>query len=159
MAIDTSKLTGRRTLKFNSLDDIIADVEKLNQSKIRAIGNWSPGQVLEHVTIVMDYCLDGTPFTSPWYVRVLSFFFKKRFLTKPMPAGFALPEHAAKHLLPKETSWEDGLAHFRKAMDRMKTIAERKRSPFMGELTREEWDMLHCRHCELHLSFLVPEQA
>ena len=26
----------------------------------------------------------------------------------------------------------------------------------LGELTREQSDQLHCRHCELHLSFLVP---
>ena len=25
------------------------------------------------------------------------------------------------------------------------------------ELTREQWDQLHCRHAELHLSFLTPE--
>ena len=28
---------------------------------------------------------------------------------------------------------------------------------FLGAMTREQWDQLHCRHAELHLSFLIPE--
>ena len=34
--------------------------------------------------------------------------------------------------------------------------SKRSRSPFLGELTNEEWTKLQCRHAELHLSFLVP---
>ena len=44
MSVDTAKVEGRRTLHFHSLDDILADVERLNQGKVRPIGNWSPGQ-------------------------------------------------------------------------------------------------------------------
>jgi hypothetical protein len=66
-----------------------------------------------------------------------------------------LPSRTAKYLVPPETSWEDGLKHFRATMQRLKTESQRKPSPFLGELTREQWDQLHCRHCELHLSFLV----
>jgi len=157
MPVDTAKVEGRRTLKFNSLDEILADVERLNSGKFRTIGNWSAGQILEHVSIVMDWCIDGAPVTAPWYIRLFGWFMKNRFLRNPMPAGFALPNETAAYLVPKETSWEAGLQHFRKSMDRMKTTAERKRSPFLGEMTREQWDQLHCRHCELHLSFLIPE--
>jgi hypothetical protein len=39
----------------------------------------------------------------------------------------------------------------------MKAEPQRFPSPFLGELTREQWDQLHCRHCELHLSFILPE--
>ena len=46
MTVDTAKVEGRRTLHFTSLDEILAEVERLNQGKVRAIGNWSPGQVL-----------------------------------------------------------------------------------------------------------------
>lgn len=159
MPVDTTKVQGRRTLKFNSLDDIIADVEKLNQGNRRTIGNWSEGQILTHVTIIMDWCIDGAPVKAPWIARVMGFFIKGWFLRRPMPAGFKLPEDAAKHLVPPETSWDDALARFRKVMERMKAIAERKPSPFLGKLSREQWDQLHCRHCELHLSFILLEPA
>lgn len=43
--IDTKKVSDRRKLHFNTLDDILADVELLASSKdVRALGNWSPGR-------------------------------------------------------------------------------------------------------------------
>jgi hypothetical protein len=36
----------------------------------------------------------------------------------------------------------------------LKTEPQRHPSPFFGTLTNEEWDALHCRHAELHLSFI-----
>ena len=148
---------GRRTLQFNSLDEILAEVERLNQGKVRAIGNWSPGQVLKHLTVPMTWCLDGAQVTAPWYIRVFGWFVKNRFLTKPMPAGFALPKATEEYLVPGATTWEEGLQAIRAALARLKAESQRHPSPFLGVLTREQWDQLHCRHSELHLSFLIPE--
>jgi hypothetical protein len=36
----------------------------------------------------------------------------------------------------------------------LKTEPRRKPSPLFGELTIDEWNQLHCRHAELHLSFI-----
>lgn len=157
MPIDTAKVEGRRQLKFNTLDDILAELERLNQSKLRPLGNWSAGQILRHLAVPMDWCLDGAKVTAPWYVRLFGWFMKNRFLRNPMPAGFALPEATAKYLVPEETSWEEGLRLVRASIQRLKAESQRHPSPFLGELTREQWDQLHCRHAELHLSFLVPE--
>ena len=74
-----------------------------------------------------------------------------------MPSGFSLSEDFAEHLVPPETNWEDGLAAFRATIQRMKAESQRHPSPFLGQMTREQWDQLHCRHSELHLSFLIPE--
>lgn len=159
MPIDTAKVQGRRTLKFATLDDILADLDKLNQGKCRSLGNWTPGQVLKHLTVPMLWCLDGAPLRAPWYVRVMSWFIKGWFLRNPMPAGFKLSDDFAKHLLPPETSWEDGLAQLRAVIQRMRTEPQRHPSPFMGHLTPEQWIQLQCRHAELHLSFLVPDET
>jgi Protein of unknown function (DUF1569) len=157
MSVDTAKVEGRRSLHFNTLDDILADVERLNQGKVRAIGNWSPGQILKHVTVPMKWCLDGAPLKAAWYIRVMGWLIKNRFLRNPMPAGFKLSGDFAKELVSDETSWEDGLQALRAALARLKAEPQRHPSPFLGELTRAQWDQLHCRHCELHLSFLVPD--
>jgi Protein of unknown function (DUF1569) len=156
MSVDTAKVEGRRTLHFQSLDDILADIERLNQGKVRAIGNWSPGQVLKHLTVPMTWCLDGAQLKGSWIIRLFGWFMKNRFLRNPMPAGFKLSDDFAKHLVPPETSWEDGLHAIRSAISRLKAESQRHPSPFLGELTREQWDQLHCRHSELHLSFLTP---
>lgn len=158
MSVDTTKIEGRRTLHFATLDDILADVERLNQGKIRALGNWSPGQVLRHLMVPMRWCLDGTALKAPWYVRFLSVFFKKGFLRNPMPAGFKLSADFAAELEPSgPAEWEAELNAFRAMIGRLKAEPQRYPSPFLGAMTREQWDQLHCRHAELHLSFLIPE--
>jgi len=158
MPVDTSKVTGRRQIKFNTLDDILADVERLYQGKVRSLGNWSPGQNLKHLTILMIACLDGIEVKVSFLTRIAVRLMKSRILTKPMSPGLQLPKAAAA-LLPVETSWEVGVQEIRAALLRMKTEVQRHAHPVLGTLTREQWDQLHCRHCELHLSFLVPETA
>src|SRR5258708_4692511 len=118
MSVDTAKVEGRRTLQFHSLDDILADVERLNQGKVRAIGNWSPGQVVKHLTMPMVWCLDGAPLKGSLMIRFFGWLIKNRFLRNPMSAGFNLPANFAKHLVPPDTSWEDGLQAIRTAIAR-----------------------------------------
>lgn len=156
MPIDTSKVTGRRQLKFNTLDEILDDVEHLCHGKVRSLGNWSPGQNLKHLTILMLACLDGIDVKVPFLTRMAVSLMKGRILTKRMSPGLQLPKAAAA-LLPAETSWEEGVREIRTALIRMKTESQRHAHPVLGTLGREQWDQLHCRHCELHLSFLVSE--
>jgi hypothetical protein len=156
MPVDTAKVTDRRQLKFNTLDDILADVERLKAGKVRSLGNWSPGQNLKHLEILMIGCLDGIEVKVSFLMRIAVSLLKGRVLTKPMSAGLQLPKAAAA-LLPAETSWEDGVQGICAALLRMKTEVHRHAHPVLGALTRDQWDQLHCRHCELHLSFLVPE--
>jgi hypothetical protein len=157
MSVDTKSVSGRRQLHFDTIDDILAEVERLNQGKVRNLGNWSPGQVLMHISRVMNGSLDGIALRVPWWIRFFARLFKKRFLKGPMPAGFRLPDEAAKTLVPGETSWEEGLQALRQAIGRLKTESQRFPSPVMGEMTAAEWNQLHCRHSEMHLSFLVPD--
>src|SRR5262245_66640405 len=131
MPVDTAKVEGRRTLKFTSLDEILADVEKLNEGQRRTIGNWSEGQILKHLTIPMIWCLDGAKERSAWYIRLFGWFIKNRFLRNPMPAGFQLPANFAGELVAGPTSWEDGLHAFRAAIARLKAEAQRHPSPFL----------------------------
>jgi hypothetical protein len=156
MAVDTGKVEGRRQLSFNSLDEILADVERLNQGPVKNLGNWSSGQVLKHVTIVMTASLDGFHHTAPWFVRLIGKLVKKKMLTKPMSAGFTLPSNAAAEMVPGPIEWADAVRQFRDVVRRLQSEEKRMPSSFLGKLTREEWDRLHCRHSELHLSFLVP---
>jgi len=155
--VKTGKVTGRRQLHFNSIEDIVADVEQLAKWKeIRSLGNWSPGQILKHLTIVMNGSVDGVPrMMSGFKQFMIRLLFKNKFLKSPMPPGFELPASASA-LLPPPTSLEEGLDGFRRAAKRLQTETQRHAHPALGPLTAEEWNQLHCRHSELHLSFLVP---
>lgn len=156
MAVDTRKVQNRRKLHFTTIADILNDVEHLNQGKVKVLGNWSGGQILRHLAFVMNGSIDGVPMRFAWPLRLLGRVFKRRILTKGMTPGFALKGQAANMLVPAATSWEEGLEIFRQAAHRQQTETKREPSPFFGPMTRDEWDQLHCRHAELHLSFLVP---
>ena len=159
--INTGKVEQRRKLRFDSLDEISVDVERLAAAKeLNVLGNWSAGQVFKHLAIVMHGAIDGLNIQPPWMMRIalpiLLLFMKSRFLTKSMPAGIQLPSEAAKVLQPSACSITEGLDAIRTGLARLKSDSHREVHPFLGKLSNDEWDMLQCRHCELHLSFLVP---
>ena len=116
MVVATGSVTGRRQLHFDSLDDILADVERLNQGQVKTLGNWSPGQVLRHLTIVMTGSMDGFRNRPPWFIRLLGKVMKRRMLTKPMSAGFQLPKNAATEFIPGPIEWDDALGQLRIAI-------------------------------------------
>jgi hypothetical protein len=159
-AIDTGKVTQRRQLHFDNLDDILADVDRLASSReIRTLGNWSAGQIFKHLATVMNKSIDGFDSLLPGVVRALfRLLMKQRFLTKPMGAGFKVPAKAAKELVPMATTLEEGLQSIRQAVKRLQTETKRAPSAVLGPLTADEWNKLHCRHSELHLSFLIPAE-
>jgi hypothetical protein len=159
MSVATNKVQDRRELHFNSVEEILADVERLAQGKIRPLGNWSAGQILKHLAVVMDGSIDGPGFRLPWYMRLLGRMLRNSVLNRPMSAGFQLPSYAAKVLVPPPINFEEGLAAFRHAVHRQQTETGRQPSVFLGPLTAEEWTRLHCRHAELHLSFLTLDET
>ncbi len=107
----TSKISGRRTLRFESLEEISDEVERLAQAKkIRTRGNWTAGQVLQHLAIVMHGSVDGVEIKLPLPLRIMMplilFFRKQKFLNQPMKSGIELPKSAAAVLIPPPTSLE-----------------------------------------------------
>lgn len=157
MSIDTRKVA-RRKLRFENEAEILAEAERLAAGPIRVLGNWSPGRIFKHLAIVMEGSIDGIEFRPPWIIRAVGPWMKGYVLKHGMSPGIKLPENAKRALIdPADVSNEEGLAALRKAIERQLSIAERKPSPVFGKMTRDEWRQLHCRHAELHLSFLTPE--
>lgn len=105
----------------------------------------------------MNKSIDGFDNQLPAFLRfVLWLLFKHRFLTKPMPAGFKLPPKATTELVAGPTSLDEGVHSIREAIKRLQTDTTRAPNVMFGPLTLDEWTQLHCRHSELHLSFLLP---
>jgi hypothetical protein len=156
MSIATSSVTGRRKLHFDSLDDILAEVDRLNGGRVQALGNWSPGQVLRHLAMAMDSSIDGFGFQFSLPFRLICKVMKNRFLSKPMPAGFKVPPKGEQGLIPPATDWAEGVRLIHDAVRRLETDPNRAKSPLFGSMSLADWDRMHCRHAELHLSFLTP---
>jgi hypothetical protein len=157
-AIDTAKVNLRRQLHFDGLEDILADIDQLACCReIKPLGNWSAGQIFNHLATVMNKSIDGFDTHLPSPLRFgLRLLFKNRFLYKPMAAGFKLPKRTAEELVSAPIGVEDGIRNIRQAIHRLQTETKRSPSAAIGPLTADEWTQLHCRHSELHLSFLLP---
>jgi hypothetical protein len=158
MAIATNKVTERRQLHFDNLEAIREDVERLAQGPVRALGNWTPAQILRHLSVVMDGSIDGYAFRFPLPMRVIARLLKGWVLSRPMPPGFQLKSKAAEALVPPPVEWAEALEGFRRSIHRQLTEDHRMPSPVFGPMSRDDWNRLHCRHAELHLSFLVPSE-
>jgi hypothetical protein len=156
MAVKTSKVVGRRELRFDSLEAIVREAERVASCEADVLGNWSIGQILMHLARSVDASIDGFDSVESWYVRAAARTIKHRFLTRPMKAG--LPA-MGEVLVPGDTEALAGLKGLREAIARLAGTAERALHPAFGKLSPQEWDQLHMRHAELHLSFIVPRDA
>jgi hypothetical protein len=157
MSVDTAKATGRRNVDYQSLADVVADAVRLSSAKVKTVGNWTPGQIFEHLAAAYNGSIDGLPSGFPWIMRAMAKLFKKKFINGAMPPGVKLPGALAKVVMPPPTSTEKGLADLRAAVERLQRESRRAQHPIFGEITREEWNRVHLNHANLHMSFLTTE--
>jgi Protein of unknown function (DUF1569) len=156
MPVETAKLEGRRKLDYASLEDVLADADRLSSGPVRVLGNWSEGQVFRHLALAYNGSIDGISMTFPWPMRLVARIFKKKLLAGAMPPGFKLPSDGAKALGPAPTTAEEGLAELRAAVARLEREPHRAKHPMFGQVSRDEWTRIHLMHANLHMSFLVP---
>ncbi len=148
-------MSARRTVRYSTLSEVVEDAQHL-MANHHTVGNWSFGQICQHLGRAMNCSFDGFGFTTPWYARwIIAPMVKNSFLTKPMKAGFKLPETAVKVLPDDSVSAEEGLRVLTAAVLRLSQEIPTAPHPFFGPMASEEVLQLHLRHCELHMSFIV----
>jgi hypothetical protein len=160
MAVNTAKVSGRRVLRFADFSELLADAERVATHPCRQLGNWTPGQTLEHLAIAATCPFEGAKnFTVPWFVRYLIIpFIKNSIMTQPMSPGRQMPKAAEAGLVPvANTDPIQALEHLKQVLARFKTESPSHSHPALGKLALQEWVALTLRHAEMHLSFLVPE--
>ncbi len=157
MTVQTSKISGRREVSYQSLDDIQADAERLAAQPVELLGNWSLGQIFVHLATGMEMSIDGFPMKAPAPVRwVARWFVKPRILRNGMKPGFQLPRKASAVLPAEGVSTEEGLAHLQKAIARLRSEPTSGWHPIFGKMTPAETHLMQLRHAEMHLSFVIP---
>jgi hypothetical protein len=159
--IDTGKVAGRRTLRFETIDQALAEADRLAEAeragRLRRLGNWTLGQTLGHLAAWVEYGYTGNPLKVPFFIKWILRLQKRRFLYGTMQAGVKIPRVEGGTLATDLVPPDEGLGRFRRALERLKAEAPTAPSPAFGMLTHDEAIALNLRHAELHLSFLVPE--
>lgn len=152
----TTQTANRRTLSYASLQEVVDDATRLLAADAPTTGDWSKGQIFEHLARTIDSSLDGFAFTFPFPVRIIGkYYFKPRIFKHGMSPGFKLKGPSKQALAPDPLADQEGLEHLKKSVQRLETESQRQVSPVFGKMTREEWNRLHLRHSELHMSFIA----
>ncbi len=160
--IDTRKVEQRRKLRFETLAEMLREVERLEAAEragtLRRLGNWELGQTLNHMAVWAEYAFDGVPREghAPWFVRLPArLFFKRYFLSRTMMPGLR-PVRSPEGTLGVEiVPTQQAAARLRAATMRLDAEAPVLPNSLLGPLTHDQWRALHLRHAELHLGFFI----
>lgn len=158
MTVKTKKVADRRTLRFGRMSEILVDINSFDNPSVTACGNWTPAQIVQHLARTIKVSLDGTSNRVPFIMRMFASLVKSSTLNKPMKPGFSLPKSIIEFKPDDNVTWEKAVEDFTAQIRRIENGDRmNKPSPAFGELSHEQWEQLHCRHSEMHLSFLKSE--
>lgn len=147
----------RRPLDFHSLDEVIAEVERLRDGGYTATGKWNLSQIGDHLSETMRIGMDGDEKRLPWPMRkvfglILGYARRSR---KMMAGAPTLPR-----LTPEPLEADDPAK-----IDRLLTTLAEARDfagplppyPLCDGLTLDGWKDLMVVHAQHHLRFLEPK--
>lgn len=151
--VDTRRAE-RRELHFNNFADLLAEAERLAEGEVVTTGNWTFGQILDHLSKALNATIDGVDIKVSWPMRMMGRLMKKRFLTKGIPPGFKIPEGGEQFEPEDEITVETGLQRLRDAIERIESTDERAEHVVFGPVPKEIADTFQLRHAEMHLGFV-----
>jgi hypothetical protein len=157
VAIDTRQVLNRRQLRYESLDDLLADADRLATEDSRTLGNWTREQIFDHLARWFRMAVEGTDVQAPRWVQFILWQWRKRSLALPSKPGVKIPSPLESVLLPEEGFLTDRcLQDLHSAVSRFRAASQFAPHAAYGQLTRDEWQQLALRHAEMHMSFIVP---
>lgn len=160
--IDTRKIADYRKLRFASIDECIAEVDRIVASDragtLRRLGNWTPGRIFAHLAAWIEYNYVGFPMKPPpFFIRWLIKLSFKKFARDGLPRGFRIPRTEGGTYGLDDMSTEEGAKRFKAALLRLKNgEPPQYHSPAVGPISEELRVQLQLRHAELHLGYLIP---
>lgn len=159
--IETGKVTDRRQLHYQSIDELLADVDRIvaadKAGTLRRTGNWTAGQAFGHLASWINYSYDGYPSRPPWFIRLILRLMKKKILRGGMRPGVRIPGASEGTFGTGLLSTDEGARQLREALMRLKRGEPSKfDSPAWGPMPLDERIAMNLRHADLHLSFLHP---
>lgn len=153
----------KRQLKFDNLDEMMAEVRSLNENGYVSNGNWTLGQTCGHIANWMMYPLDGFP-VPPLPIRMIFWVMKKTVVPgmkrKILAEGFKGGMMTAPESVPKQDKMSDqqGVDQLKAAVDRVNNHqGEFHASPLFGEMDKPMHIKVTLLHAEHHLGYLEPK--
>lgn len=148
----------RGELSLGSLDEAVAEVEKLADGNVRTTGKQTFGQIIEHLARTHDVVTGKTvPPKMPFFMRMMIPLIKNSMFNKPASPGFKLPAAAQGFFWPTEdVDVQQALTHLKESVERFNTRGPLEVHPIFGKIAPEQSIRMNCGHCAMHLSFVHP---
>ena len=146
----------RRRLAFSRLVEVMPDVERLLAGHA-TVGQWTLGQICNHLATGIRITTDAFPAKAPWVVRRTAGVVLGRLLLwrgwippgLPVPASILNPGPALDAGCEAES--------LRLEIERFLSFsAPFDEHPLFGPMTPAQWERFHCIHAAHHLSFVLP---
>ncbi len=147
-----------RALDLRSLESVADEMQRLRDQGYERGGNWSLGQIAEHLSSVLRGSLEGFgegTNKAAWWRAIGPLVLRLVLRTRYIPAGVEAPQTVVP---PARVADENAaVAACVELLMRVRDARELQgRHPSFGRLTREQWHDFHCLHSSHHLSFLLP---
>lgn len=148
-------MSRRRAVSFRTLDEVMPDVERLMAGHT-AVGQWSLGQICNHLALTIRLSIEGAPVKGSWLFRRVAGPVLRRIMLRrnSIPERVQVP----KIYLPQDqkNAGSEAVA-LRKAIGRLLAYqGEFDEHPLLGRMSPVDWRQFHLIHCAHHLSFLWP---
>ena len=134
-SVKTGTVKTRRRLRFESIDQAIAEAERLAAADLagtaQCMGNWKVGQILNHTGAWAELAFGGNPIRMPWFVRLFGPAMLRRFLKNGLPAGHNIPRVPGGTIATEMVPTPQGLARFRAGYTRLNARSPRRASSLL----------------------------
>jgi hypothetical protein len=143
-----------RDIRFNTIEEAITEIKRLENISKKTTGKWSYYQILDHCADGINSSIDGYSGSAPWLIRkTMGQIMKhKTFSQGYMDHGAVNPSAPNTREEGDEKKAQEKLF---KAIDRFKNYTGKLQShPFFEELSKEEFEKLHAFHIANHLCFV-----
>jgi hypothetical protein len=147
----------RRELTFHSLEDAVADAERLASGEVRTTGKHTFAQILKHLALIHDMATGNIVGPRPpFFMRLMKAMILKGMILKgPVKPGFKLPTAAESFFWPGgNTDVNEALTHLKESVKNYNTNGPLPAHPVFGKVPHEQNDRLNISHCAMHLSFV-----
>ncbi|MFI4862334.1 MAG: DUF1569 domain-containing protein [Phycisphaerales bacterium JB063] len=154
----------QRDLNFDSLDDILTEVQALSAGRCSAEGNWTPAENVDHVAKSIGFTVHGFPEGKAPVLQKLLFttvfkLMSRKLLSMKLKPGLKFPGGLQYFAPEPGVAWDEAVRRLEQNIADAKTHKMTHPSPVAGRLTHEQWTLLHCRHAELHLGLIHPSDV
>lgn len=154
--VETSKF---RRLRFTNVPECLAELDRIDEAHrsgtLTTTGNWTPGQILSHLSAWIEYGYDGFPLKAPpFFVRWILKFMMNRTLAKgEMSTGVRIPGVEGGTIGQEDMEFEAAMERYRAALSRMQSEPAIHHSPAFGKVSDEVRIKMMMMHAQLHLGF------